>query len=63
MPLEELEKIQAVITGPPQDVTESPSRYIAAGARHIVVRLGALDFHSQRDQLEQIAGLIPALGG
>ena len=61
MPLEELEKIQAIITGTPQRVIESLSRYIAAGARHIVVRLGALDLHSQRDQLEQVAALIPSL--
>lgn len=61
MPLEELEKIQAVITGTPQCVIESLSRYIAAGARHVVVRLGALDLHSQRDQLERVAALIPSL--
>ena len=61
MPLEELEKIQAIITGTPQAVIESLSRYIAAGARHVVVRLGALDLHSQRDQLERVAALIPSL--
>jgi alkanesulfonate monooxygenase SsuD/methylene tetrahydromethanopterin reductase-like flavin-dependent oxidoreductase (luciferase family) len=61
MPLEELEKIQAVVTGTAADVTESLRRYAAAGARHIVIRLGALGLHSQRDQLEQVAALIPAL--
>jgi alkanesulfonate monooxygenase SsuD/methylene tetrahydromethanopterin reductase-like flavin-dependent oxidoreductase (luciferase family) len=61
MPLEALEKIQAIITGPPHHVIEGLSRYIAAGARHIVVRLGALDLHSQRDQLERVAALIPSL--
>ncbi len=61
MPLAELEKIQAVITGPPEQVAEALSRYIAAGARHLVIRLGALDLHSQRDQLERIAALIPML--
>jgi alkanesulfonate monooxygenase SsuD/methylene tetrahydromethanopterin reductase-like flavin-dependent oxidoreductase (luciferase family) len=61
MPLEDLEKIQAIITGPPRRVIESLSRYIAAGARHVVVRLGALDLHSQRDQLERVAALIPSL--
>jgi alkanesulfonate monooxygenase SsuD/methylene tetrahydromethanopterin reductase-like flavin-dependent oxidoreductase (luciferase family) len=61
MPLEELEKIQAVVTGAAADVTESLRRYVAAGARHIVIRLGALGLHSQRDQLEQVAALIPAL--
>ena len=62
MPLAELEKIQAVITGTPEQVTEALSRYVAAGARHLVIRLGALDLHSQRDQLERIAALIPMLG-
>jgi hypothetical protein len=61
MPLEELEKIQAIITGTPQHVVDSLGRYIAAGARHIVVRLGALDLRSQRDQLERVAALIPSL--
>src|SRR6266542_1561111 len=62
MPLQELEKIQAVVTGPPEQVAEDLGRYIAAGARHIVIRLGALDLHSQRDQLERIAALIRPLG-
>jgi alkanesulfonate monooxygenase SsuD/methylene tetrahydromethanopterin reductase-like flavin-dependent oxidoreductase (luciferase family) len=62
MPLEELEKIQAVITGTPEQVAEGLGRYVAAGARHLVIRLGALDLHSQRDQLERIAALIPVLG-
>jgi alkanesulfonate monooxygenase SsuD/methylene tetrahydromethanopterin reductase-like flavin-dependent oxidoreductase (luciferase family) len=61
MPLAELEKIQAVVTGTPQQVADSLGRYIAAGARHLVIRLGALDLGSQRDQLEQVAALIPAL--
>lgn len=61
MPLAELEKIQAVRTGTPQQVADSLSRYIAAGARHLVIRLGALDLRSQRDQLEQVAALIPEL--
>ncbi|OKJ65719.1 5,10-methylene tetrahydromethanopterin reductase [Streptomyces sp. CB02460] len=61
MPLKELEKIQAVVTGSADQVREHLERYVAAGARHIVARLGALDLHSQRDQLEQIAELIPAV--
>ena len=61
MPLEELEKIQAVVTGTAAEVTESLRRYVAAGARHLVIRLGALSLRSQRDQLEQVAALIPAL--
>jgi alkanesulfonate monooxygenase SsuD/methylene tetrahydromethanopterin reductase-like flavin-dependent oxidoreductase (luciferase family) len=61
MPLAELEKVQAVVTGSADQVREGLARYVAAGARHIVTRLGALDLHSQRDQLERIAALIPAL--
>ncbi len=63
MPLAELEKIQAIITGTPERVIAGLRRYIAAGARHVVVRLGALDLRSQRDQLERLAALIPALRG
>ena len=61
MPLEKLEKIQAVVTGSADQVHEGLARYVGAGARHIVIRLGALGLHSQRDQLERIAALIPAV--
>lgn len=61
MPLDELEKVQAIVTGTPQRVIEGLGRYITAGARHVVVRLGALDLHTQRDQLERVAALIPSL--
>ncbi|OHV45508.1 LLM class flavin-dependent oxidoreductase [Pseudofrankia sp. BMG5.36] len=60
MPLAELEKIQAVVTGSADQVLEGLARYVAGGARHIVTRLGALDLRSQRDQLERIGALIPA---
>jgi hypothetical protein len=50
MSLEELEKIQAIITGTAERVMAGLRGYIAAGARHVVVRLGALDLRSQRDQ-------------
>ena len=61
MPLDELETVQAIVTGTPQRVIESLGRYITAGARHVIVRLGALDLHAQRDQLERVAALIPSL--
>ncbi|WP_051939276.1 LLM class flavin-dependent oxidoreductase [Phaeacidiphilus oryzae] len=61
MPLEELERIQAVATGNADHVLHRLERYAAAGVQHVVARLGALDLPSQRDQLEQIADLIPAL--
>nr|WP_322656365.1 LLM class flavin-dependent oxidoreductase [Streptomyces justiciae] len=61
MPLEELEKIQAVVTGSADQVLEGLGRYVDAGARHLVVRLAALDLDSQRAQLERCAELLPAL--
>ncbi|MFJ9822812.1 LLM class flavin-dependent oxidoreductase [Streptomyces sp. NPDC101160] len=61
MPLRELEKIQAVVAGSAEQVLERLGRYAAAGARHIVVRLGAMDLRSQRDQLERAAHLISAV--
>ncbi len=61
MPLEELERVQAVVTGSADQVLRRLGQYIAAGAQHIVARLGALDLRSQRDQLERLADLIPAV--
>ena len=63
IPLEQLETIQAVIAGPPEQVAASLGRYIAAGARHLVLRIAAPDLRSQRDQLERIAGIFPLLRG
>jgi alkanesulfonate monooxygenase SsuD/methylene tetrahydromethanopterin reductase-like flavin-dependent oxidoreductase (luciferase family) len=59
--LEVLETVQAVIAGPPAHVAIQLGRYIAAGARHIACRIGALDFKGQFDQLEQIAELVHRL--
>ncbi|MGY5052989.1 LLM class flavin-dependent oxidoreductase [Streptomyces sp. 900105755] len=61
MPLEELEKIQAVVAGSADQVRERLGQYVAAGVRHLVVRLGSLGLPSQRDQLERAADLIPAV--
>ena len=58
LPLEVLETIQTLIAGPRAHVTSQLDRYIAAGARHIVCRIAALDLTSQLNQLEQIAELI-----
>ncbi|MEU6380143.1 LLM class flavin-dependent oxidoreductase [Streptomyces sp. NPDC046909] len=61
MPLDQLEKIQAVIYGTPDEVRARLHEYATAGAHHIVVRLAALDLNSQRDQLERTAALLPTL--
>jgi alkanesulfonate monooxygenase SsuD/methylene tetrahydromethanopterin reductase-like flavin-dependent oxidoreductase (luciferase family) len=59
--LAELETIQAVVTGRPEQVAAQLGSYVAAGARHLVCRIGTLDLTSQRQQLEQIAELRPLL--
>ncbi|MDI2130197.1 LLM class flavin-dependent oxidoreductase [Yinghuangia seranimata] len=61
MPLAELEKIQAVVTGTPDEVAAGLRRYADAGARHVVVRLGALDMADQGEQLGAVARLLPDL--
>ncbi|MER7927182.1 LLM class flavin-dependent oxidoreductase [Streptomyces sp. NPDC096057] len=61
MPLEELERTQAVVTGSADQVLQRLGEYVVAGVRHIVARLGALDLRSQRDQLERLAVLIPSV--
>ncbi|MER7756480.1 LLM class flavin-dependent oxidoreductase [Kitasatospora sp. NPDC097643] len=57
LPLAEVEKIQAFALGTPEEVAATLGRYAAAGARHLVVRLGALDLPSQREQLERLAAV------
>ena len=59
--LAELEKIQAVVTGPPQEVAAQLRRYSGAGARHLVCRLGATGLPAQQEQLAQLAAIAPLL--
>ena len=64
--LTELEAIQAVVTGTADQVARRLADYVAAGARHLVARIGALDLTSHHEQLEQLAELrtpllLPAL--
>jgi hypothetical protein len=37
------------------------NRYTDAGARHLVVRIGALELAAQLDQLDRVAEIIPIL--
>ncbi len=59
MPLEVVETIQLLVTGPIESVTQQLDRFIDEGAGHIVFRIGALDVKSQRQQLELISTLYP----
>lgn len=66
MPLADLSTIQALVTGSAEDVTGELRRYTAAGARHLVVRIGALGFAAQSEQLDrlaEIAGKLRAVPG
>ena len=57
LPLDQLEQIQALAAGPPEVVAERLRGYVAAGARHLVVRIATTSLESQREQLEQIIKL------
>jgi alkanesulfonate monooxygenase SsuD/methylene tetrahydromethanopterin reductase-like flavin-dependent oxidoreductase (luciferase family) len=62
LPLAQLETIQALAAGPPELVAERLRGYVAAGARHLAVRIATTSLASQREQLEQIIKLRPLLG-
>lgn len=53
-PLETMEKIQGFVTGSADHCTERLRAYAHAGARHMILRIGALD---PWPLLEQVAGL------
>jgi hypothetical protein len=63
LPLDQLETIQALAAGPPGYVAEKLSNYIAAGARHLAIRIATTSLATQQDQLEQIITLKPLLKG
>jgi hypothetical protein len=57
MPLDQLEQIQVLAAGPLDVVAEKLSGYVAAGARHLAVRIAATSLESQREQLDHIIKL------
>jgi alkanesulfonate monooxygenase SsuD/methylene tetrahydromethanopterin reductase-like flavin-dependent oxidoreductase (luciferase family) len=57
IPLSELERVQLLVTGPLAEVRAQLEPYIAAGAKHIVCRIGALGLQAQLEQLEKISNL------
>jgi alkanesulfonate monooxygenase SsuD/methylene tetrahydromethanopterin reductase-like flavin-dependent oxidoreductase (luciferase family) len=59
--LDYLETIQVLVGGTEHDIAARLAPYVAAGARHILLRLAALDADDQFDQLERI-GRSPLLG-
>ncbi len=63
LPLGHLEAMQALAAGPPGYVAEKLSNYIAAGARHLAIRIATTSLATQLEQLEQIITLKPLLKG
>jgi alkanesulfonate monooxygenase SsuD/methylene tetrahydromethanopterin reductase-like flavin-dependent oxidoreductase (luciferase family) len=57
-PLEVLETIQLLVAGPREVVRERLAPYLAAGARHLVCRIGALSLQAQAEQLEPILDVL-----
>jgi alkanesulfonate monooxygenase SsuD/methylene tetrahydromethanopterin reductase-like flavin-dependent oxidoreductase (luciferase family) len=57
LPLEQLEQIQALAAGPVDVVVDKLRGYVAAGARHLAVRIATTSLESQREQLEHIIKL------
>jgi alkanesulfonate monooxygenase SsuD/methylene tetrahydromethanopterin reductase-like flavin-dependent oxidoreductase (luciferase family) len=57
VPLEQLEQIQALAAGPADVVAEKLRGYVAAGARHLAVRIAITTLESQLEQLEHIIKL------
>lgn len=54
-PLEVIGALQTVITGPAEHVEAGLARFIAAGARHLVLRIAAADLAEYGTQLEGLA--------
>lgn len=61
LPVEQLETIQALAAGPPAYVAERLNAYVAAGARHLAVRIATTSLSAQLEQLEQLIKLKPLL--
>jgi alkanesulfonate monooxygenase SsuD/methylene tetrahydromethanopterin reductase-like flavin-dependent oxidoreductase (luciferase family) len=57
LPLHELGRIQALAAGPLDVVADKLDRYVAAGARHLAIRIATTTLATQREQLEQIIEL------
>jgi alkanesulfonate monooxygenase SsuD/methylene tetrahydromethanopterin reductase-like flavin-dependent oxidoreductase (luciferase family) len=59
MPLESVAQIQTMMTGP--DIADRLGRFVEAGARHILLRLGVVDSATFTEQLARVAEILSAL--
>ena len=60
-PLDYLETIQLFIGGPPEHIRDQVGRYLEAGARHLIVRLPAIEPDAQRHHLHLLADALPTI--
>jgi alkanesulfonate monooxygenase SsuD/methylene tetrahydromethanopterin reductase-like flavin-dependent oxidoreductase (luciferase family) len=58
LPLSTVETIQLFVAGPPEVVRAGLAACVAAGARHILCRIGSLDLATQREQLERLRDIV-----
>jgi alkanesulfonate monooxygenase SsuD/methylene tetrahydromethanopterin reductase-like flavin-dependent oxidoreductase (luciferase family) len=58
VPLDVAETIQLLVAGPPEHVRQRLEPYVRAGARHIVLRIAAVEISEQARQLSALAGVL-----
>ncbi|RDI64112.1 LLM class flavin-dependent oxidoreductase [Nocardia pseudobrasiliensis] len=61
LPLETVEQIQVLITGSAEQVAAQLRRYTDAGARHILLRIAAIEERTFIEQLDRVTALLPLL--
>lgn len=61
LPLTEMAAIQALAAGTPEAVVDKLGRYVAQGARHLVLRMAVPDIAAQLGMLDRLVALRPAL--
>ncbi|TCO65561.1 LLM class flavin-dependent oxidoreductase [Actinocrispum wychmicini] len=57
-PLDVVRTIQLLVAGPREHIEAELRKYVDAGARHVLLRIAALDMAAQADQLAAIAGML-----
>ncbi|WP_227982869.1 LLM class flavin-dependent oxidoreductase [Nocardia spumae] len=58
MPVAEVERIQVMMTGTAEDIAAHLDRYVRAGARHVLLRIAAVESGDFAIQLDRVCGLL-----
>jgi alkanesulfonate monooxygenase SsuD/methylene tetrahydromethanopterin reductase-like flavin-dependent oxidoreductase (luciferase family) len=59
LPMSMVRTVQVLISGSLDHVASELARYVAAGTRHVLLRIGALSLDAQLDQITRLAALLP----